>query len=178
MILAQGARGPGFNSRSSPICDLFFCFGLSRAVQIAALLLRPCGPHKRSPHPWKNPAGHSGNLRGAGHPPIDCTAGTPSMCNVQLTTPRMLQAPQHFACVECDAPAHFTHVQHTTQHDEHPAGHLINWFVLPVTPPTCALLSDYHSERDPPTQQRERERERGKDLKRKRDREGGRSVKE
>ena len=49
--------------------------------------------------------------------------------------------------------------------------------MLPVTPPTCALLSDYHSERDPPTQQRERDRERetekGKDLKRKRDREGG-----
>ena len=90
----------------------------------------------------------------------------------------MLQAQLHFACVECDAPAHFTHVQHTTQHDEHPAGHLINWFVLLVTPPVHYSQITILRETHPHSREREREREKGKDLKRKRDREGGRSVKE
>ena len=129
-------------------------------------------------------AGHSGNLRGAGHPPIDCTAGTPSMCNVQLTTPRMLQAPLHFACVECDAPAHFTHVQHTTQHDEHPAGHLINWFVLLVTPPVhysqITILRETHPHSTETERERERERERQRLEKEKRQRGGkiGKRMKE
>ena len=125
-------------------------------------------------------AGHSGNLRGAGHPPIDCTAGTPSMCNVQLTTPRMLQAQLHFACVECDAPAHFTHVQHTTQHDEHPAGHLINWFVLLVTPPVHYSQITILRETHPHSRERERERERQRLEKEKRQRGGkiGKRMKE
>ena len=85
---------------------------------------------------------------------VQCTADHPA--HVAGTTAFRL------CRMRCSRPLH-----PCTTH--HPTWWTSSWppyqLVRAASYPACALLSDYHSERDPPTQQRERERERERKAK-------------